>query len=33
MAYWCSDKGILGRLWRGFFKGGRRKHSKRRREG
>ncbi len=29
---WC-DKGVLERLWKGFFKGGRRKYNKRKREG
>jgi len=29
-AYWCKDKGVSGRLWKGLFKGGRRKLSRRR---
>jgi hypothetical protein len=29
----CKDKGVLERTWKGLFKGGRGKPSRRRREG
>jgi hypothetical protein len=32
-AYWCKDKKVLGRLWKGLFTGGKRKPNRRRIEG
>jgi len=32
-AYWCKDKKVLGRLWKGLFRGGKRKPNERRIEG
>jgi len=32
-AYWCKDKKVLGRLWKGLFRGGKKKPNRRRIEG
>jgi hypothetical protein len=32
-AYRCKDKKVLGRLWKGLFRGGKRKPNRRRIEG